>query len=201
MPFRQQHEPFKKTLAGLHNLPSAVFSIQYNLLIKCLSTTYNQFMVLDILGYMNKSKGRNKERKVGEYDMKDSAVYSGICSSNYSFLLEVFHQLANKLKFPIPQKSFLRLCDFLLSDFFLSCDDAFLGRVVCTCLHFCSLYLFYISTVSAHFSICYCYLKIWVPLQLREGALLLQRLSEMEDTGIPGEGGVLTPTALISVNW
>ena len=58
-------------------------------------------MVLDILGYMNKNKGRYKERKVGEYDLKDSAVCSGVCSSNYYFLLEVSHQLSNKLKFSI----------------------------------------------------------------------------------------------------
>lgn len=57
--------------------------------------------MLDTLGYMNKSKGRSKERNVGENDTKDSAVHSGICSSNYSFLLEMSHQLASKLKFSI----------------------------------------------------------------------------------------------------
>lgn len=57
--------------------------------------------MLDTLGYMNKSKGRSKERNVRENDTKDSAVPSGICSSNYSFLLEMSHQLISKLKFSI----------------------------------------------------------------------------------------------------
>lgn len=65
-----------------------------------------------------------------------------------------------------------------IRSFFLPFDYTFLERAVHTCLHFCSFYLFCIFILFAYFSIVSLYPKIWVPLWIKEGVLLLQRWRE-----------------------